>query len=106
MSSAAPLVIEAAINGATMPVTQPFVPRTVPEIVADARACLAAGATIVHHHTDDALLVGRHATEPYRAAWSAILAAVPTAIVYPTMGGGGPHTTIQERYAHVEELAD
>ena len=106
MSSATPLVIEAAINGATMPATQPHVPRTVAEIVADAIACFAAGAAIVHHHTDDGLLVGRHATAPYREAWTAITRAVPDAILYPTMGGGGAHTSIGERYAHVEELAD
>ncbi|MEO6026762.1 MAG: 3-keto-5-aminohexanoate cleavage protein [Candidatus Binatia bacterium] len=101
-----PLVIEAAINGATMPAMQPHVPRTVRAIVADALACLDAGATIVHHHTDDMLLVGRHATEPYRDAWTAIRASAPDAILYPTMGGGGPHTNIRERYAHVEELAE
>jgi uncharacterized protein (DUF849 family) len=106
MSSPAPLIIEAAINGATMPATQPHVPRAVPEIVADALACLEAGAAIVHHHNDDGLLVGRHATEPYREAWTAITRAVPAALLYPTMGGGGAHTTIRERYAHVEELAD
>jgi uncharacterized protein (DUF849 family) len=106
MPDAVPLVIEAAINGATMKAMQPHVPRTVAEIVADAIACLEAGASIVHHHTDDPLLVGRHATDPYRDAWRAILAEVPDAILYPTMGGGGPHTTVQERYAHVEELAD
>jgi uncharacterized protein (DUF849 family) len=103
---ATPLVIEAAINGATMPDGQPHVPRAVDAIVADALACLATGAAIVHHHTDDPLLVGRHATEPYRAAWTAILAAAPNAILYPTMGGGGRHTNVRERYAHVEELAD
>jgi 3-keto-5-aminohexanoate cleavage enzyme len=106
MPSLGPLIIEAAINGATMKAMQPHVPRSVPEIVADATACLAAGASIIHHHTDDALLVGRHATAPYREAWTAILAARPDAILYPTMGGGGSHTTIAERYAHVEELAD
>lgn len=106
MSTGAPLVIEAAINGATVAAMQPHVPRTVPAIVADAVACFEAGAAIVHHHTDDGLLVGRHATEPYREAWSAILSAVPDAILYPTMGGGGPHTSVRERYAHVEELAD
>jgi uncharacterized protein (DUF849 family) len=104
--SSVPLVIEAAINGATQPAMQPHVPRTVPEIVTDALACLEAGATIIHHHTDDSLLVGRHATAPYVDAWRAILAAAPEAILYPTMGGGGAHTTIRERYAHVEELAD
>jgi uncharacterized protein (DUF849 family) len=106
MASAGPLIIEAAINGATMKAAQPHVPRTVAEIVADARGCLDAGAAIVHHHTDDPLLVGRHATEPYRDAWTAILAEAPDAILYPTMGGGGAHTTIRERYAHVEALAD
>jgi uncharacterized protein (DUF849 family) len=106
MPSFAPLIIEAAINGATMQDTQPHVPRTVAEIVADALVCLEAGASIIHHHTDDPLLVGRHATEPYRDAWTAILAEVPDAILYPTMGGGGAHTTIGQRYAHVEELAD
>jgi uncharacterized protein (DUF849 family) len=106
MPHVTPVIIEAAVNGATMPAVQPHVPRTVRAIVADALACLAAGAAIVHHHTDDPLLVGRHATEPYRDAWTAILAEVPDAILYPTMGGGGPHTTIHERYAHVEELAD
>jgi uncharacterized protein (DUF849 family) len=106
MPPAAPLIIEAAINGATMKATQPHVPRSTDEIVADATACLEAGAAIIHHHTDDGLFNGRHATAPYREAWTAILARVPDAILYPTMGGGGPHTTIRERYAHVEELAE
>jgi 3-keto-5-aminohexanoate cleavage enzyme len=106
MMTSGPLIIEAAINGATLKATQPHVPRGTDEIVADAIACFEAGAAIVHHHTDDGLFDGRHATEPYRQAWTAILARVPDAILYPTMGGGGAHTTIRERYAHVEELAE
>jgi uncharacterized protein (DUF849 family) len=101
-----PLVIEAAINGATPPAMNPHVPRTVPEIVESACACLAAGAAIVHHHNDDGLLTGRHASAPYREAWTAIYRRHPDALLYPTMGGGGPHTSIEERYAHVEELAE
>jgi 3-keto-5-aminohexanoate cleavage enzyme len=101
-----PLVIEAAINGATPKAATPLVPRSVAEIVASARACLEAGATVIHHHNDDGLLEGRHASAPYREAWTAILESHPEAILYPTMGGGGPHTTIRERYGHVEELAD
>ncbi len=101
-----PLIIEAAINGGTSKAANPHVPRTVEEIVACADACLEAGAAIVHHHNDEWIVHPRHAAAPYRAAWRAIYDRHPDAILYPTMGGGGPQTTIAERYAHVEELAD
>ena len=101
-----PLVIEAAINGATPRALSPHVPRSPDEIVDDACACLAAGAAIVHHHNDEGLLQGRHASAPYATAWRRILERHPDALLYPTMGGGGAHTSIGERYAHVEELAD
>jgi 3-keto-5-aminohexanoate cleavage enzyme len=101
-----PLIIEAAINGATPSAMNPHVPRTVPEIVACACACIEAGAAIVHHHNDDSLLEARHDSMPYREAWTAIYARHPEALLYPTMGGGGAYTHIRERYAHVEELAD
>jgi 3-keto-5-aminohexanoate cleavage enzyme len=101
-----PLIIEAAINGATPQSMNPYVPRTVSEIVECAAACFEAGAAIVHHHNDDGLLEGRHASAPYREAWRAIYARHPDVLLYPTMGGGGTHTNIRERYAHVEELAD
>jgi uncharacterized protein (DUF849 family) len=101
-----PLIIEAAINGATPSGLNPHVPRTVPEIVASACACIEAGAAIIHHHNDEGLLESRHGSAAYREAWEAIYQRHPDAILYPTMGGGGAHTNIQERYAHVEELAD
>jgi uncharacterized protein (DUF849 family) len=101
-----PLIIEAAINGGTPKAANPHVPRSVDEIVAAACACLEAGATVVHHHNSDGLLEGRHASAPYREAWTAIYERHPEAILYPTMGGGGAHTTIAERFTHVEELAD
>jgi uncharacterized protein (DUF849 family) len=78
----------------------------VPEIVACARACIEAGAAIVHHHNDEGLLEARHSAAPYREAWTALYGRHPEVVLYPTMGGGGSHTTIRERYAHVEELAD
>lgn len=101
-----PLIIEAAINGATPRAMNPHVPRSLAEIVEDASLCIAAGAAIIHHHNDDGLLQGRHAADPYREAWTRIYERHPDAVLYPTMGGGGAHTTIQERYAHVAELAD
>ncbi len=101
-----PLIIEAAINGATAKSTNPHVPRAVHEIVDCACACLEAGAAIVHHHNDESLLQPRHAAAPYREVWRAIYERHPDALLYPTMGGGGAPTTIHDRYAHVEELAD
>lgn len=101
-----PVIIEAAINGGTPKRANPNVPRSVDEIVASAFACLEAGAAIVHNHNDDAVVggPGRHATEPYAKAWRQIYARYPDALLYPTMGSGGPHTTIAERYTHIEEL--
>jgi uncharacterized protein (DUF849 family) len=101
-----PLIIEAAINGGTRKTANPHVPRSVDEIVASAYASLEAGASIIHHHNDDGLREPRHASAPYREAWTAIYRQRPDAVLYPTMGGGGSHTTIRERYAHVEELTD
>ena len=102
-----PLIIEAAINGGTPKSKHAHVPRSVEEIVADACACLDAGAAIVHNHNDDPVIggPGRHASAPYAEAWRRIRVRHPDAILYPTMAGGGPHTNIQERYAHIEELA-
>lgn len=101
-----PLIIEAAINGATSPALNPHVPQGPDDISACALRCFAAGAAIVHHHTDDSILSARHTSEGYRAAWERVYAERPDALLYPTMGSGGAHTNIRERYAHVEELID
>lgn len=100
-----PVIIEAALNGGTPRERNPHVPRSVAEIVTDARACFAAGAAIVHSHNDDPV-IGRpvHAAAPYLDAFAQIRAAVPNAILYPTMGGGAPGVTMAQRYAHVEAL--
>ena len=47
-----PVIIEAAINGATTKATNPNVPITAEEIAADALAVIDAGAAIVHAHCD------------------------------------------------------
>ncbi len=102
-----PLVIEAAINGATSKRRNPHVPVTVEELAADALACLAAGAAVVHHHTDDQVLSAptvRHRSEPYLEVAARVHAERPDAILYPTMAGGRPGASIAERYAHIVEL--
>lgn len=104
-----PLIIEAAINGATPKTRNPNVPRSPAEIAADGLACLEAGAAIVHNHNDEPVVGGRdgvHRAEPYIEAWRAILATRPDGLLYPTMASGGPHTTIEERYAHITALCE
>jgi uncharacterized protein (DUF849 family) len=101
------VIIEVAINGGTPKARNPRVPRTVDEIVADALACIEAGAAIVHNHNDEAV-IGQpiHAAEPYLKAYERIRVAVPDAILYPTMGGGAAGVAIEQRYAHAEWLAE
>jgi uncharacterized protein (DUF849 family) len=101
-------IIEVALNGATQKDANPHVPRTPAEITADALACIEAGATIVHNHTDDLLIApdGVHAAEPYAQAWEPIVAAHPDVLLYTTMANGGPGITIENRWRHQVELAE
>jgi uncharacterized protein (DUF849 family) len=103
-----PVIIEVALNGETPKSRNTGVPRSVSEIVADGLRCLDVGAAIVHNHNDDPVLgvTVRHDAQPYIDAWRTILAKRPEAILYPTMGSGGPHTTIEQRYSHVLLLAE
>ena len=104
---AVPVIIEAALNGGTPKRIAARVPREPAEIVADAIACIDAGATIIHNHHDDAVLAGSriHDPQPYLDTWRAILAQRPTALLYPTLGGGAPGVRIEDRYAHIVALA-
>ena len=107
-ANGAPVIIEAAINGGTPRSRNPHVPRTPAEVVEEALRCMEAGAAIVHNHTDDPVIGGSgvHDPEPYIEAWRPILRERPDALLYPTMAGGGPHVTIEQRYSHVVTLAE
>jgi 3-keto-5-aminohexanoate cleavage enzyme len=96
-----PVIIEAAINGIANKARNPHVPCVPEEIAADALACLAAGAAIVHNHIDQ-VGDGAFAAERYLAGWRPVFAARPDAILYPTVGFGAD---IVERYAHIPILA-
>lgn len=103
-----PVILEAAINGVTTKARNPNVPRSPAEITADALRCLEAGATIVHNHTDDPIFDGvtaAHSPAPYIEAWKPVLEKQPGAFLYPTMTGGGPHTTVEKRYGHLPAIA-
>ena len=79
---AQPLIITSAPNGAyKLAADHPEVPLTTTQIAATAKACLAAGASMLHMHIRDAQ--GRHSldVEGYRAAQQAVRAAVGDALV-------------------------
>lgn len=107
-TAAPPTVVEIALNGMTTKEQNPHVPRTVEEIVEDGLRCLDAGASLLHHHNDEPVFGGatRHCATPYIDAWTKLRAARPGLLLYPTNAGAAPGSTVEERYAHVEELYD
>src|SRR6478735_2940484 len=96
-----PVIIEAAINGATSKRRNPHVPISTDELVADAIACLDAGAAIIHFHIAESGLSGEEAAQRYLAVAAPVLAERPEALWYPTINFGPPAL----RYAHIEPLA-
>ncbi|BBZ47942.1 3-keto-5-aminohexanoate cleavage protein [Mycobacterium parmense] len=97
-----PVIIEAAINGATPKSVNPNVPVTEDEIVADALACFEAGAAIVHQHISNFNLSGDEAAEVYLGIWRQVLAERPDALWYPTINLGPP----AQWYDHIRPLAE
>jgi uncharacterized protein (DUF849 family) len=97
-----PLIIEAALNGATPQSRNPHTPKTPQEIAADSLACLEAGAAVIHTHIDGYELTGDAAAARYLEGWAPVQAARPDAILYSTVAGG---KTPQERFDHYRPLA-
>jgi 3-keto-5-aminohexanoate cleavage enzyme len=98
-----PLIIEAALNGGTPKARNRHVPRAPEEIAADALACLAAGAAIIHTHIEDFSATGQAAADRYLAGWRPVLAARPDAILACTVAGGA---TFEDRFGHYRPLAE
>ncbi len=102
--------IEAAINGAWTRERQPAIPITKDEIIADGVACAKAGAAIIHLHAyDEATGRQKDSYEIYAPLIEGIRAQCD-AIVYPTLpitgsGYAGELRSAQERYRHLEKLA-
>jgi len=95
-----PVIIEAAINGATTKERNPHTPRDPDEIARDALACIDAGAAIIHNHIDRVGITIDEACERYLEGWRPVLAARPDALVYPTVHFGPPIS-----YEHLIPLA-
>lgn len=79
-----PVIIEAAINGATTKATNPNVPKSAAEIAADALSVIAAGAAIVHAHCDPVSGPDEEVAERYLEAFRAVWTERPDALLYPT----------------------
>jgi uncharacterized protein (DUF849 family) len=98
----APVIIEAALNGGRSKADNPHVPRSSGELVADALACLDAGAAIIHTHAHDVAADAKRAAALYEEHFLPILAKRPDALLYPTIVFNSP---VEERIAHLALLA-
>jgi uncharacterized protein (DUF849 family) len=96
--------IEVALNGAWSRKLQPRIPDTVDAIVADGIACARAGAAIVHTH---AYQDGRHLFDwqVYARIIEGIRAEIDVP-VYPSYPAAEPGMAPEQRFAHVEALAE
>jgi 3-keto-5-aminohexanoate cleavage enzyme len=103
-----PLIIEASLNGATTKTQNPFVPYSDEEIVADAVACMEAGAALIHNHTDEPIFGGSGEldVERYARPWRKLLSLRADAILTPTMPVGQEGVPVEVRYSHVEKMAE
>jgi len=97
-----PVIIEAAINGATSKERNPNTPRLPDEIATDALACFAAGASIVHNHCDVVAVPGEEAAARYLEGWKPVFAERPDALLYPTTNFG---PGVDGAYSHMAPLA-
>ncbi|MFA5884782.1 MAG: 3-keto-5-aminohexanoate cleavage protein [Acidimicrobiia bacterium] len=98
----APVIIEAAINGGSTKARNPNTPLTPEEIAADALACIAAGAAIVHNHIDRVMVPGEESAARYLEGWEPVFAERPDALLYPTTNFG---PGVEGAYSHMAPLA-
>jgi uncharacterized protein (DUF849 family) len=103
LQDSTPVIIEAAVNGATQPEKNPQVPIGAEAIERDVLGCLDAGASLIHAHNDSIFKTGRDAADDYLAAWRPILEARPDTLWYPT---GSAASDPEVLYSHIRLLAD
>jgi uncharacterized protein (DUF849 family) len=79
-----PVILEVAISGTNSKKNNPLVPESVEEHIAEMDACLDAGATIVHSHSNHPDPNPEKAAEFYRDTFRPIRKKHPHAILYAT----------------------
>jgi uncharacterized protein (DUF849 family) len=96
-----PVIIEAAINGVTTQEQNPNAPRLPSEVADDALRCFAAGAAVVHSHSDVVRVDGDTAAARYLEAYQPVLEQKPDALLYPTTNFG---PGVELSYSHFAPL--
>ena len=97
-----PLIIEAALNGATPKSRNPNVPVTPEEITTAALAAIEAGAAIVHTHIERMDMTGDEAAARYMQGYAPVLEQRPDAILWGTVATG---PNVEARFGHYRSLA-
>jgi 3-keto-5-aminohexanoate cleavage enzyme len=99
------VVIEARINEYEPRDRNPNVPWTAAEIAADAKACVAAGASVVHFHARKPDGAPDHSYEGYRDVMAAVRDATDV-MVHVTLGAQTHGGSAESRLDHVLRLVD
>ena len=97
-----PLIIEAALNGATPKARNPNVPVSPEEITNAALAAMEAGAAIVHTHIERMDMTGDEAAARYMQGYAPVLEQRPEAILWGTVATG---PNVEARFGHYRALA-
>ncbi len=79
-----PVILECAVNGQTTKKVNPLAPESNDELIAEISACLDAGATIVHTHSNKPNEDIQIAAQAYIETFEPIRKKYPHAILYPT----------------------
>jgi uncharacterized protein (DUF849 family) len=103
MTANQPVIIEAAVNGATDRHRRANVPRTPTEVAEDCLATLDAGAAVLHTHIDWYHRSDEEAAERYLEGWRPVLRARPDALLYPTVNNRADGSS---SYDHLVPLAE
>lgn len=98
------LIIDARLNEYTPREPNPNVPFSPEEIAADAEACVAAGASIVHYHAREPETGAPSGDTALYAETARAIRARCDAIVMPTLGANTV-TDLDARIGHIEAMA-
>ncbi len=79
-----PVVLECAINGGTTKAKNPHAPGTPAEHTAEVIACLDAGASMIHMHSNQPNEDVKLAAQAYKEIYEPVWKKHPSAILYPT----------------------